>query len=139
MPVYKSVKIGQAGFSGPNIKGSLDRAFKEKQPWTYRKEMLRNFESKDFEGIKLMDSRFKVDQRHQIIEETQSSITNFRFNSENFDVRIDSNNKLADKFSNTIDFAKKRPKEPSAETTFRRYYELQNQKLEFQKKNLIKL
>lgn len=68
--------------------------------------MLRNFEHKDPEGIKLMDSRSKVAQRKQIIEETTSSITKFRYNAENFDIKLDKNNKYADKFNNTIDFAK---------------------------------
>jgi hypothetical protein len=75
-------------------------------------------------SINLLDTREKLTDRERIVDETRSNISIYKYNAENFDLKVNSNNKYADKYNKTIDFVNERPRERSLQSSFKLYYEL---------------
>ena len=67
------------------------------------------------DGINVLDTRKKIQERESIITETMSNTT-YRYNAENIQIEVDANNKYKDKYNRTIDFVKeaKHGKTPTA-------------------------
>ena len=88
---YETVGTGQASFVGKNCKGSLGKAYKERQPWSLHLSLFRNKDSLTGD-IKYLDKKSKVKERLQIIEDKTEKP--FRFVDDPMDdLKYDKDNK----------------------------------------------
>ena len=155
---------GQARYAGRNCKGSLKRAFQEKQPWSYKVDLFKS-EERLAQDINVLDSKSTIDLRKQLMDQVRAE-TEARQSprgEEEF-LEVDSNNKTYDKLKmRTLEIKEgrdqppllppvasvapeapmgqgtRRQAKPPALNSFRHFYDLQNQKLEIQKQSLMKL
>ena len=158
---------GQARYAGRNCKGSLKRAFQEKQPWSYKVDLFKS-EERQAQDINLLDSKSTLDLRKQLIEQVRAETDTRQLQpGEGELVEVDSNNKTYDMLKmKTLEVNEgkdheyhapllppvssaapeapvgqrtRRKAQPPSLVSFKHFYDLQNQKLEIQKQSLIKL
>ena len=142
----------------------MKRAFQEKQPWSFKVDLFKS-EERLGQDINVLDSKSTLDLRRQLMKEVRAE-TEARHapRSDEECLEVDSNNKTYDKLKmKTLEMKEakdeqpllppvssavletpigqrsRRQTKPPSMTSFRHFYDLQNQKLEIQKQSLIKL
>ena len=155
---------GQARYAGRNCKGSLKRAFQEKQPWSFKVDLFKS-EERHAGDINILDSIGTLDLRKQLMDQVRCETeANQSPRGEEEFLEVDSNNKTYDKLKmKTLEIKEGtdlppllppvgsaapealmgqrtgRQAKPAPLSSFRHFYDLQNQKLEIQKQSLMKL
>ena len=127
-----------------DCKGSLGLAYNAKQPWNYKMEMV-NERIHPAPNINLIDNLPKIKERKRILENftQQQSPERFLENKEQKGLELDSRNKIQNIFK-TERYSSNRPPpiksaSPKPLSSFRNFYQMQNEKLELQKQHLLKL